>query len=1465
MENFQRYDMALEMTFANVQPMMLYRNKQYIPLPRGEKPGYGNAIFFLTPSTEGTMKILTTDYLHWFIDMYRLYTRDTIFREKIGRKVVMKNMTSATKKEWEKYQFPHTLQLVLPTQRPTKLKAGKNLIVDLGEWCDLYFQYSFRTSIPVIVRNFIRFVANKINDPAYANYKKKIVYIPMDQWLRERNIHLGYTKDLLDNPLAIFLFASYKYPAIFNELPDVTIILGDPTTKEFLVIEKNMFTKENYSKIRNKIKTMQSVKFKDETEKILQQEFTKEEEDENSDINNEPGGVVSNGVVHYNENPDRKRIIPEITDDMSDEEKDRIHKMQRNRAIIINAAKRNLLGEMDDLTADPEIYDPSEMEDDDSNIDIGDTFNDDVNDVIDDVIAETLEDDPDALLDPNSVSQDRILDEVNRRVLRPTYMPKRSPEEERRVKELQDLQSKVLKEAQTLDDVKSKTIEVNDISDAVDTTNPKNTIIKYPNVDRNYVDKKLESDIDNAVAAMAGADVKVFIVSKTVEDTSDQLNLKMTYTYELEDEHGGKHTIKFDIPKVIDGNYIYVNGSRRILEHQLFLIPIVKLKPDSVQVITLYNKLTISRIGINDVRAENIKKYMILNRERFKIIPGSAYAKNRDRNYRSSLDIDNYSRQFVSFSIGKKNFYLDREKMHEIAKKHGMLEAVQKEEENDRIPVGYDSYKKEIIYTDGIFNLTDLIMRSLSTDDTDAISKMKPAKQKIMRSEIEIMSKSLPLALLLFFFEGFSSVMNKAGINYHVLDKNDGSEVIDRSKWGVIESEDKYILWERDPIWNSLLMNGLQNISFTNFRYEDFENREAFIDIIGGYYSSRNMAFTLQHYYDFMIDPISKEILQDYGYPTDLVSLLLVANKMLCDNSFTPINNSKVQRIRSSEIIVQSVYTACADAYSEFRKTQHKKKPTRITMKQNAVMNAINSGSSLTNDASVLNPILELEKSRSVTPRGPRGVGKERAMTLDKRAYDPTMVGILGVTTPNDSKVGVTRQMTLEPNITSTRGYVEVTDPKDYDDLSNTNVLTPAELLSPPGVMHDDGPRTAMAYKQTQYMLPIAGMEPVYFGNKVESVVPYYLSRSFVVVAKDDGEVVEIKDGIIIVQYKDGTYDSVDTNMHVKKNSSSGFYINVQMESPLKKVGDTFKKNEVIGYDKAQFTKNENDLSVSMNIGTPVKVAILPNYDIYEDSAPITKKMSDKFSTVMTMDKTIALDANSYVESMKDIGDEVNVGDELIVFDQAHEDSDVAKYLEDLRKRLGDELHDMIMINSMSTIKTKYAGKITDIKVYSTVPVEELSESLQKIVKKYTKKSDDINKLLEKYRNPGDMNYYKCGQVITETSDPLEPDYQGRIRNHKIGNDGKGVLIIFYISFTDLAKIGDKGSAYTALKFIISHIVDEGLEAYSEYRPNEEISTIIAPSAILARKTPSIELTMFANKCIIELKRHLEDIYFEKN
>lgn len=62
-------------------------------------------------------------------------------------------------------------------------------------------------------------------------------------------------------------------------------------------------------------------------------------------------------------------------------------------------------------------------------------------------------------------------------------------------------------------------------------------------------------------------------------------------------------------------------------------------------------------------------------------------------------------------------------------------------------------------------------------------------------------------------------------------------------------------------------------------------------------------------------------------------------------------------------------------------------------------------------------------------------------------------------------------------------------------------------------------------------------------------------------------------------------------------------------------------------------------------------------------------------------------------------------------------------------------------------------------------------------------------------------------------------------------------------------------------KGIISHVFEEGMEPYSEYRPEEPIDTIVAPLAVAARKVPAIFLTIFGNKLLIELKQQLKDLY----
>ena len=104
----------------------------------------------------------------------------------------------------------------------------------------------------------------------------------------------------------------------------------------------------------------------------------------------------------------------------------------------------------------------------------------------------------------------------------------------------------------------------------------------------------------------------------------------------------------------------------------------------------------------------------------------------------------------------------------------------------------------------------------------------------------------------------------------------------------------------------------------------------------------------------------------------------------------------------------------------------------------------------------------------------------------------------------------------------------------------------------------------------------------------------------------------------------------------------------------------------------------------------------------------------------------------------------------------------------------------------------------------------------------------------------------------------MVPSANGKIKGEYID---KGVVIVFYIKYLDIAGKGDKVCAQFALKGINVHVVPEGREPHSEYRPTEEIGTIISPLAVSARKTPTILLTMYTNKILIEAKRHLKEFY----
>ena len=143
--------------------------------------------------------------------------------------------------------------------------------------------------------------------------------------------------------------------------------------------------------------------------------------------------------------------------------------------------------------------------------------------------------------------------------------------------------------------VKSEAIEipVNDVTDKVNTLNKNMTEVRYPNINKAYVDELMQKDLTQMFMDMNNKSIKVFVRSINVEDSSDISNYKETYTIELEDELRVRHRLVFDVPKVIDGRFLYLGGNRKFINNQQLLLPIVKVEPDTVQLVSNYNKIFI--------------------------------------------------------------------------------------------------------------------------------------------------------------------------------------------------------------------------------------------------------------------------------------------------------------------------------------------------------------------------------------------------------------------------------------------------------------------------------------------------------------------------------------------------------------------------------------------------------------------------------------------------------------------------------------------------------------------------------------------------------------------------------------------------------------------------------------------------------------------------------------------------------
>ena len=991
-------------------------------------------------------------------------------------------------------------------------------------------------------------------------------------------------------------------------------------------------------------------------------------------------------------------------------------------------------------------------------------------------------------------------------------------------------------------------LQSTDLSKNVETIDDEWANLKKPNFEADY---NIDADIVKCLHSLSqNKDVPMSVIDISTEDRSTSEDSIITYTVHLEDSLGKRHTLRFDMPKIINKRFLRLRGNDKIIPGQLINLPIIKTDEDTVQVVSNYNKIFITRYGqvgkINQSTNALIRALTKLKENNYKL----EVKDDNDIPTPSKIDLGNNAKISAKYELpaeyvelskifnkittsdGRVYYFNRDELIHKLEEKKVKVESDQGfmvvgiTKDNQPITVPEEGVSSSLINHLGIHKY--------------AYTFMKPGA-RMTYSQASILNSKIPLIVVMAYTAGLTGALNAAGIEYNLSEKRPtNTKNYFRFNDGFLSFNDNYA---PDA---ALLVNGLAVINTQEYSLTDIDTKAMWLDVLDDF-GGRNRADGLDSFANLMMDPITVEVCKTYKLPTDYIEVLAYASSLLTTNKFNRHTDITGNRFRTNERLVHFLYKALATSYGMYlREIKNNRKDAKMTMKQSAVIDMALSDVT-TSDLSKLSPLLELESANTVTFKGLSGMNSDRSYSLDKRTYDNTMINKLSMSTGFSATVGINRQATINMGIESTKGYIK--SGGELDRMSDANTLSITEALTPFGTTRDDPFRTAMTFIQTsKHGMRTNSQDPLLVTNGADQALPYLTSDTFAHKTKWDAVVEEVNDDYMIIANKSNRSEKefIDLREKVEKNSDGGFFITIKLDLAKNyKKGQTIKPGEIIAYDKDSYSDKVGVGNLAYNIGTLTKVAIMHTDKGFEDSAIISQDLSEKMASEIVLQVDVLMDAKDIDIQCVEIGKPLHEGEVIMSYRAALEDQDATDIINKMvSKNAGAESKELMDEIGKIKVKSKVTGKLQDIKIYSTIPTSEMSKSLAAFVNKYNAPIDKMKSKLSKLGI--DASQYGTSGVLPAV---------GKLKHA----EGK-VLVEFYIKYYDKMSVGDKLVYFSALKGVVKEIFPEGKEPYSEYRPEEKVHSFLPVGSVNARMVTSVLTLGAINKVLIELDRHVKDI-----
>ena len=166
-----------------------------------------------------------------------------------------------------------------------------------------------------------------------------------------------------------------------------------------------------------------------------------------------------------------------------------------------------------------------------------------------------------------------------------------------------EFEGKSMREIIKSNETESEAEVVKTVKLDIDSVNPEWKDMKFAATMGSY---KLDNDIVRIFGSFYDKSNPLVVRELNKEDTSTSDDLIETYTCKYESAKGERFTLKLDIPKFVDNQYMILRGNRKNIPIQLFLMPILKTEENAVQIVSCYNKIFVRRFGTNSGKSNPV-------------------------------------------------------------------------------------------------------------------------------------------------------------------------------------------------------------------------------------------------------------------------------------------------------------------------------------------------------------------------------------------------------------------------------------------------------------------------------------------------------------------------------------------------------------------------------------------------------------------------------------------------------------------------------------------------------------------------------------------------------------------------------------------------------------------------------------------------------------------------------------------